>query len=79
MRSGVPPCRVRTQARVGQPDGGEVLTGSSLELMGGFWSFQERDPSAVTLHSLGTERMFDGMGVAVGVIVCLSVRKYSLP
>jgi len=35
----------------GQPDAGAVLTGDAFELTGGFWSFQEGNPTAVTLAS----------------------------
>lgn len=35
----------------GQPDAGGVLTGGAFELTGGFWSFQEGNPTAVTLAS----------------------------
>jgi hypothetical protein len=35
----------------GQPDAGAVLTGEAFELTGGFWSFQEGNPTAVTLAS----------------------------
>ena len=35
----------------GQPDAGAVLTGGAFELTGGFWSFQEGNPTAVTLAS----------------------------
>jgi hypothetical protein len=34
---------------IGQPDAGAVLTGGAFELTGGFWSFQEGNPTAVTL------------------------------
>ena len=53
----------------GQPDAGDVLIGGGLELMGGFWSFQEGNPNAITLHSLGSESMLDSTGLAIGMAI----------
>jgi hypothetical protein len=55
----------------GQPDAGDVLTGGDFDLTGGFWSFQEGNPTAVTLRALGVERVSGDVLLAFGVVACL--------
>jgi hypothetical protein len=59
----------------GQPDAGEVMVGGSFELLGGFWSLQEGNPTSITLHSLNAASPLNTtgltVGIAIGLIVCL--------